>query len=72
MTMASPVMLADGREPRLLYDLSTVAYLTSQSRAVIEREVARGSCGSIKRGRRRLVTRSQLAAYVARVGSQSA
>lgn len=49
---------------RMLYDLGTVAFLTSQSRAEIQREITRGALASVKRGRRRLVTRDQLAAYV--------
>ena len=52
---------------RLLLDLNTVAFLTSLSRAEIEREIARGALASIKRGRRRLVTRAQLDAYVRRL-----
>lgn len=52
---------------RLLLDLNLVAFLTSLSRAEIEREIARGTLPSIKRGRRRLVTRAQLEAYVRRL-----
>lgn len=54
----------DGRR---LLDLGSVAYMLSLSRAEVEREVARGRLASIKHGRRRLVSRSQLEAYIRRL-----
>ncbi|HZC04066.1 MAG TPA: helix-turn-helix domain-containing protein [Ktedonobacterales bacterium] len=56
----------------LLLDLNAVAFLLSLSRAEVEREIARGALSSVKRGRRRLVTRSQLERYVERLERMSA
>lgn len=52
---------------KYLFDLDDVAYLTSLSRAEVEREIARGTLQSVKRGRRRLVTRGQLTEYIERL-----
>lgn len=67
--MGDPIATRDERLgiERMLLDLNTVAFALSLSRAEVEREVARGRLASVKRGRRRLVSRAQLAAYVAQL-----
>ncbi len=52
---------------QLLYTLDDVAQALRVSRAEVERAVARGACASLKIGRLRRVSRTQLLAYVERL-----
>lgn len=58
-------------EARVIYDVIAISHLTSQSVAEVRREIARGAMGSVKRGRRRLVTARQLVDYVRRLEGEN-
>lgn len=56
-----------GSSERELYSVLEVARRLGISRAEVAREIARRRLASVKLGRRRLVSRAQLAAYVERL-----
>lgn len=55
------------RDTRELFNVADVAVRLSISRAEVAREIARGRLSSCKLGRRRLVSRTQLAEYIQRL-----
>jgi excisionase family DNA binding protein len=72
MTVA---MMIDERQPlteQVLFTLDDVARVTRISRPHLEREIARGALQSLKIGRLRRVSKSQLSAWVSSLERMSA
>lgn len=55
----------------LLVSTKQAGVLLSISETEVKREIARGRLGSVKRGRRRLIRRADLEAYVASLGERT-